>query len=535
MASYKNSILDFLFLVLWVLIGVTALGGPQEIPGNSREYIIQTQGIVASRTLVIDTEARRKQWNETNPYKVQLEPNKAPKRELKEENAAGGGFGELYGDRQLNYRYEHFWGYSFSVAPLYWLLQQFDSSGKMEYLSFRLMNLLFLAYPLFVMWGRGRSWSLLLLTTAFLCSPVVPYIDWAQPHLFCFFLVMMAFLLIDAPRAWWISPLFLGVAAAENLPLALLFPIHFLASHGRGGMTGRGFFMYLVSIVITASSAFYFYRYFGVINVSYALGKIHLEYATLSRVTSFLVSPSIGVIWAFAGVFFPLLLLCKFRNLWLLILLLCFTVATAFVVTASANFYGEQIWCPPYALWIIAPLAWFALTEKSDQSLRDIIAPLLAVPAILWFQTYRLPIKETNMFEHGRRIQPQVAKLYDLTKFDDAPEVIAENITSGELSPSKPFNGIYVWRLSSQSSMWLVSERTLKDLGQFTWRSSLPLNYTSHPQQEVFKEEGDLVSLNGKGITQFFNDPQYGKYLYIWLNDVPSEISSNVPIYIVGE
>jgi len=310
--SGKLRVVDVVFIVLMTFVFLQAMDNDLKLHGDSREYIIQTQSIVLQRSLRVDPEFIRAYWNRTEPFGEKLGQVRPPAKTLEETSQAGGGFGGLYPDRRREYRYYHFWAYSLAVAPLYAILHLFG--GSLEYHAFRVMNAVFLLLPFLVAWRLGRRWMLLGVMALVLVSPLIAYTDWAHPELFCFALVILAFQLVEFPRARWWTPFLLGLAATQNLPIVLFFPAHaywfsLCQPCDRETMT-RGLVAYAAGVIVVFLSMLYFRYWFGVWNVISAIGLASLAYSSVSRALAFLFSPLSGAIWFFPAAFlFPLVCL----------------------------------------------------------------------------------------------------------------------------------------------------------------------------------------------------------------------------------
>jgi hypothetical protein len=170
-----------LLALLIAAAGYAALTGPNTLHGDGCEYILQTQGIVFDRTLTIRPEARKDYWNRTNPYGVRRGGTRPPAKVLSESSQSGGGFGGLYPDRFGNYRYYHFRAYSAAVAPVYIPFHLLDSSGSLEYLSFRFVNVCLLLGFFFLAYRQRPQWTTLAILGFLLFSPLVPYCEWQHP------------------------------------------------------------------------------------------------------------------------------------------------------------------------------------------------------------------------------------------------------------------------------------------------------------------------------------------------------------------
>lgn len=194
--------------------------------GDGLEYIVQTQSLVFDRSLSIETSKRSEYWNQTNPFERLLQETAPPLHELSEQAQALGGFGGLYPDRFGDWRYYHFFTYALFAAPLYWLFHFGQPLLVVnEYEIFRVFNIICLVFPLLYL-GLQRT-SLVTVITAILLflSPLIPYTDWQHPELLLFALILFSLSLALSPRYAPFAPVVLGIAATQNIPIALFFPL----------------------------------------------------------------------------------------------------------------------------------------------------------------------------------------------------------------------------------------------------------------------------------------------------------------------
>jgi hypothetical protein len=518
-------------LAILALAATFGLAGRPGLHGDGLEYIVQTQSLVFRHELRISPAELRGYWNRTNPYGVALGETQAPGRELVEANQAGGGFGGLYPDRFGGYRYYHFWAYSLFVAPLYLLAHLFDPAGGLEYRSFQAANVALLAGFLALLWYERRRYPVLALVALALVTPLVPYCDWQHPELFCLFFTFFA--LWAAERAGWhacLAPLSLGLAAAQNLPILLFFPLLVVVQ----GQTIRGLpaggrarllLCYAGGGLLALSSVLYFKYCFGTASVIAAVGGASLDYASLARTGHLFFSPLAGAVFFYPASVLPLLAVVSRRNLRPLAVAVLSVAAAAWLATATGNFNSGQIGAMRYAVWLLAPL-WYCAARWLPPALRRdgqgvrVALSLLACAGLVWyFGTYPLLRKDTARFEATARARPEVGRLFRWTHYPDDVETLVENILGRELPAPSAFDGIYLWDLGQREYLWVFSANALAHPGRVRWRTGgreTPRIVVSPGQPLRIALDGDRATLSYSAGLRPPRHPVLGEYALAW-------------------
>ncbi len=447
--------LGWLLFALWL-----ATREPPQLRGDGREYILQTQALALRGELRVEPAAARAYWNQTNPFGVELGATRPPARELCEAHQAGGGFGGLYPDRSGNYRYCHFWGYSLAVAPLYGLLHL--CGGGVEYQAFRWMNLFFLLGPFVLAWRLTRTWAVLAVSLVALATPLPAYVSWSHPELFCFGLTTSSLLLAGRPRVHLLSACLLAVAAAQNPPLLLCFPLHALvALQRRWPLTRRQLALwavsYLPAVLLIAGALLWTRHHCGVFNIITGAGLARWDYASWASVTAVFLGPLIGALWYYPLCFLLLPAVIGRRDWPMLIVALSAVLCATWLATMTANFHSDQVGAWRYATWLLAPL-WFLLLAPAAPVRRNLLLAGLVASLLLagWHHHAGLT---RNLARQEQRQTRAAATLYRLLPLRDDPEVIAEHIMRRELPVPSSFDAVYIWNLGPGDALWLVSRR----------------------------------------------------------------------------
>ena len=513
----------FLVFSAW-LLGCGLVGRPA-LHGDAREYILQTQAIALRGQLRINPVAAAEYWNRTNPYDLELGETRPAVWPLTESAQAGGGFGALYADRFGNWRYAHFWLYSAVAAPLYGLLHAV--LPRWEYASFRIINSFFLLIPFILAWRKGGSGVLLTIMILASFTPLIPYTDWAHPELFCFATVLASFQLARGRYGRLFAPALLGLAATQNPPILLFFPLlllhtvagpdrmackHVLLAFGAGSLVG------LLPI-------FYSLYCFQTWNIIQAVGLADFRHATLARAAHFFFSPLVGAIWIFPACFLFLPVSIRRSNAFFAAAALLSVFLAAWASSATANFNAGQVGALRYAVWALAPL-WFVVFEGARWPLETrarkalfLAAIAVNVLMILTFKYGRLPRKDIRLVAGCRRATPPVAKLVRWLHYPDDIEVLVENIAGHEIPGARQFDAVYVWNLAPDRSLWILSRRAVERKFVLARPMEPGLRLDARPPGSLSVEyEGGAAILRVHPEAGYAHHPVWGDYLLAWAN-----------------
>jgi hypothetical protein len=525
--------------VFFAFLALVAWFSPIEEFGDGREYILQTQAIVFDRTVSIDPKLRGPYWNETNPYRVNLsyekhaEPSKRHGSPL-ESDQYGGGFGSLYPSKMGSYGYIHPWVYSAVVAPLYAALHAI-APPFLEYRAFLIANICFLFLPLVVLLRHSNTWRSLAFTVLVCCSPLCLYLQWSHTELFCFFCISMGFIGLLSTRWQRWSPLFLGLGAAQNIPIVLFLPLHLL-------LTLRSFHVdrwnlrtmvrvllpYGVAGILPGVVALVSYAAFDTWNLLSTLGQADLSYLSIRKVASVFVSPMIGCLWYFpaAAAAALIALVCgRRRDVALFVFVV---VCVAAVSSTTANISSAQLGAPRYSAWFLAPLyvlPFYAGVFRRRWSVFEwgtgATVVVLSLGVWWWLGTYQnLNGDCVYLLSAPNRLRPQVAALYRWLHLHDDIEPIVESVRGQELRFPHDLRGIYVWNLGQSSSLWIVSKRAYQRLQgiEVELASDKPVD-TASLSQLFSIEQRDLrvFALRPLQGIPFDRHPYYGGYRLLWV------------------
>lgn len=521
--------------------------------GDGREYVLQTQSVVFDGTLSVNPHLRGPYWNETNPYGVRLEYERQEgakgRTPLRERDQYGGGFGALYLSKTGTYYFVHSWVYSTAVAPLYAIFHAI-APGSFEYKAFLVANLFFLFIPLILLLRHSKSWQALGFLVLMCASPLTPYLQWAHSELFCFFCVTMGFIGILSERWGRWSPLFLGLGAAQNIPILLFLPLHLgLTLRGFAGARGgpRGVIHLLVPyalagimpLVVAGAN----YVAFDTWNLISALHQADLRYLSIRRVMSVFVSPMIGGLWYFPSVWVAVLLtLCAGRreDIWFFVVSV---VCVATLSSTTANINSAQLSAPRYAVWFLAPLyvlPFYAGVFQKRWSrgawISAGVAVSLCLSALWWLGTYRcLRGDWRHLLSSPNRLRPEIAALYRLSHLHDDVEPIVESIKGQELRFPHDFRGVYVWNIGGGRSLWVISKRAYQALGGIEVDCAPQSQLDTTALSELFSLEPRdtttfaLTTLRG---VAFERHPYLGSYRLLWVGVEVRAIKGRAELFV---
>ena len=527
--SFINAAAFPSFIMLVVFL---ALRGKPILVGDALEYIVQTQSIVFDGTLSVDLAARAEYWNKANPFGSSLKKVRKNTKELIESAQAGGGFGSLYPDRFGSYRYIHFWGYSLLVSPIYLLLHKFTPSA--EYWSFKVVNLFLLLIPFFIFYIRQRSFSTVFSFVIILVSPIISYIDWPHCEILLWSLVLTSFGLADT-KFRRLSPLLLGVASSQNIPLALFFPLlAFLSLQWWQHDWWQALFYNVLGVLLASASLVYFQYYFGTPSLYDDLGFANFSYASAGRVYTLLFGPLVGAVWFFPAIFAFLPSYLNRKNILLFLLVIVSVVATTWLASSTSNLRSAQIGATRYSVWLMAPFHFLLISYSSLISTRkkaSILGATLFLLVVLGWGVWRFPIKNVNNLFYQA---PAAKYIYKVFPIIEDIEVISEIILQREIPSSDYFTDLYIWNLGKNSSLWIVPSKVINGSGRIWWLTNgIPPNYSS-PVSKPFRVKGPAVTLNRKGIPGYNYHPVLGSYLTIWVDRSvdPRSVSGSIHTYI---
>jgi len=534
-----TSFAGILLAALLVWVAVQAMRRPQAEFGDGREYVLQTQAIVLDRSLAVDPARRAPYWNATNPYGIQLNagPEARPGSDaLGEARQFGGGFGSLYLDRRGGFRYIHSWAYSMAVAPIYALLHRLAPGGS-EYYAFRVANIILLVVPLLILWGRRPSLGSLAFIVVMLASPITPHLQFAHSEIFCLSCILMAFALVELPAWRLVSPIFLGLGAAQNVPIALLFPLHLLLFVEReGGLRAvlrarsgaRLAAAYALGGSLAIGMLLYNREVFGTFSLIAELGQADVRFLSWRKMASVFCSPIIGAAWYLPASWLAVAIALRRPALAAILLCVASVLLVAALSSTTSNINSAQLSACRYAVWYLGPLYALPFLQKhssegqrSAASWAIVSAALLLVVAIqAWLGTHRLLAGEAYRFFSSQRAQPEVAALYRWTHYHDDVEPLVENITGSELAVPHRFRGVYVWNLGEDSSLWVVSLRAVKGSPSLEVRSAVDLVQDAALAEvfDVRHEEGDRYVLKPREGIAYDRHPYFGGYRLVWVS-----------------
>ena len=556
-AAITTWLLHALFAALLLLLAVRTLRSPLSEFGDGREYVLQTQSIVFDQTLAVHPERRAQYFNETNPFGVTLKPDgvEVPDQEAQgEERQFGGKFGSLYLSRDGSFRYIHSWVYSLAAAPAYALLHMLTPAPG-EYLAFRVLNIAALFFPLLLMWRLRPSAATLLFVAVLFASPITPHLQFAHPEVFCLGCVLASFVGIQIRWARPLSPLLLGIGAAQNVPIALFFPLHMWLMWReenilRGGMSlraaARAFAPYGVAAIFPAAALAYNLNHFGTLNLIAQLGQADFAYLSLRKMASVFVSPMIGCLWYMPASWLALVVALAARQYRIAFFFSLSVLAVATLSSTTANINSAQLSACRYAVWYLGPLYLlpFLLPAglPSSTRRREAIAWLagLSLVTLVWAQlgTWRFLLGESYRFFSSQRAVPEVAALYRFSHFHDDVEPLVENVTGREIPVAHRFRGIYVWNLGKGESLWVVSQRAMATDSSLEVRSEADLAGSESLNRSFSvsrTEDSNLYRLTIRPDAQFARHPYLGGYLMLWVNSQVLGARSEAPVAIKSQ
>lgn len=342
--------------------------------------------------------------------------------------------------------FSHFWLYPLLVSPVWAILCRLHIDPLA---AFPIMNAIFLAAAIVAVCKAYGTIAALILVA----SPLVWFVARAQVEMFTVALLMLA---MCAARSglWAWGAVFLGLAATQNLPIALAIPIFWCAGLAEQ-LPAKGTFRAKVTLrsllftkatLLTALAigvamlhpAYYLWR-LGVFTPQQLNGGISGVWPELLRLLAPITNPEIGFAWWLPAQFF----LASLGILWLLRDIfwgkrpeahLLRTVAVAgamalwlllvFSQTTNVN-SGGTVHVSRYALWLLPlslPGAAVVIDKLSPRWGTVILGVLIAL--VLLNISYFRPNQPERYVEHSPQATWLIANAPGL--YWSLPEIFAE-------------------------------------------------------------------------------------------------------------
>lgn len=435
----------------------------------------------------------------------------------------------------------------------------------LEYQAFYLANIIFFSASLILIWRLSRSWLNLMLIAIICISPITPHIKWAHSEIFCFASIILGLGLTQSKRWRDISPIFLGLGAAQNIPIILTIPLHIfltitsLDSHQQPlidrlkMMPRRLIFSYLVAVLLPMLIGLQNYYNFGSWNLISALNQASLSNITVTRIKSVLFSPQIGALLYFPAAWFAIVLSCLSGRLKIVGATVLCSLAMVIVSSTTANINSAQLSATRYSVWTLSPLYLLPLLTLTNRRVLGRIQAFLVAASIVcvmflvwWLGSYRFLKGDLLCLFSLNRARPEIASLYRWTNFDDDIEPLVENLQRAELRVPYTFSKTYIWNLGDSRSLWIISKRSHKKLGPLRVRirsAMLPINNSNLSELFHVSTGGDSEEIltprssqtrgqkNQKRVNldsakteeiRWRRNPYWGSYKILW---IPAEVA----------
>lgn len=562
----RSRILAVLLILFFGLIGFRSVRKPISEQGDGREYVIQTQSLVFDRTRTIALQRRAEYWNQSafaRSFRVTL---LAPQEEIgstlppQTGAQAGGHFGGLYRDRFGSYRYIHHWLYSAVASPLYAIFHLIDRSGRLEQYSFVTLNLLLWAVAIASCWlirvrDRAGEYASAAFLAAMMLSPLTPYLSWIHTEIFCAALVISSL-------AWAhhggtlgkISPFALALAALQNIPCALFFPLHLLVhlqSPSRidnhpsrpsrlRRLSRKEWCIYGAASALVVTPILESLLFFETANLFSLTGNASLALISWDRLVTILLSPSIGALWFFPTAWIFLVAILTRENALRTAATLLSVLAVAALSTSTSNIASAQVGAVRYAAWFFAPLyplTISALFSRNTWFRRRLylLTSVAWVVIVAWVGADELLRGREARFRMGARLGQEVAAFHTQFQPGEDIEVLAENLRNRELHVPHEFSGTYIWNINEELSLWTISARAFKGLFKITFvpftkiepgvRSAVSISY----ENERISVRPASEEIRRSHVKRH---PVFGEYYQFYLPTHIQQLRSSGPVTV---
>ena len=336
----------------------------------------------------------------------------------------------------------HFWLYSLLAAPA---KAAIGALGGDELRAFGVTNALLYIAMLWVVFLRGPEGKKLLLTALMLFSPMVPYITWPHPEVFCAALVDMA-LVFYMRKNLATAAFFSALASCQNPPIAFFtLCVACAALHGawrqwKTGQTvpfGRLSLVTVCCLPVFLAPAFYWVR-FSTFNLIAKVGAADFSLITFHKLFSYFFDINQGAV-LYSGLILFVFLFGLARNLLRrdfrhLELAACVFVLAILSLPAPNWNCGLSVairyfaWCYPFLAFYVA----FAIDFRR---LRLWHTLLVANMAILFFVNNAFAGKMNNL--HHTNLAEKILT-YAPYLYNPEHDIFAERVTHAEGRPSYP-------------------------------------------------------------------------------------------------
>lgn len=500
---------------LFLIAALIILSAPFVLKGDAAEYITQTQSLAFNASLSINEKEIAPYFNSTNPFHYALTGDEPHCLDLKESCLTGSGFGSLYPDKNGNLRIAHSPAYSVVVSPVYKLIHLVDRSGHFEYYTFRLANAFFLFLPIVF------CSSPIVFFLVVILSPLFPYASWEHPEIFQWSCITLAFLWIrsEAARLRAISPYMLAIGCIQNFPALPFFLPLFLLSEQRFSL--RNIIHFGLAAMLGLVFPLYSYLFFGVFSPIEALGHASTQYASLSKTTALLISPSIGGVWTYPGLFIFAALLIRHVGFLRWCCLALTTLLLIYLMSSMANLNSAMDGSSRYLCWLLAP--WFGLILGSDWSgLRRsqlIFASVLTLGIFGYLGGAKFRGWRTiPRLSFDKTLETVSQRTYPVGLCFEDPEVIYEKIIDHELMRPFHFNQV-VKQHVQEGEIWVIPRRASGSLMHEI--STIPADSQIY---SCPRENATLIKNTSGNVDQllelkFAKHPYWGQYIILFVKN----------------
>jgi len=392
----KTYIETYLFVALLIILSYNIIFNKPIIAGDSYEYLIMTSAWAnhfspnINKKDIEQAYSSLKEIKNPNDYHKSLKDNYI--NFLSTGKTINNSYGGLYKTNNNHHYFYHFWFYSLLCAPLYLILEKLELQ---EIYSFSITNSLFiiiaLIYVLF--YSKIDLFKKFLLSSIFLFSANIWYINWIHPEILTSTLLFLSILLIYE-KIYILSLILSIIASLHNPSIMFILPFIIILDYLYYKDIRNVIFMLLISIVCFIPFLFYKYHY-GTYSLISSSGFVSLRNINIHRLSSLFFDINQGIIISMP-VILILFILTSFRNIirikeksFLSVSLPIAIIIIALPVLSQTNWnMGESV-IIRYGVWLSMPILIYTVMENSwtkiFMKIFSIIVLTLQITVCLYF------------------------------------------------------------------------------------------------------------------------------------------------------
>jgi hypothetical protein len=286
----KNRICLIIFSVLSVLILGYMLNFRSKMYGDGGEYYLMLESFANHKSF----DLREPDWLEVQQ---QITDNSDKSDMYIYEGFPYQGYFLAKDNKYYSY---HFWFYSFINYPIKFFIHHLKLN---ETNVFQITNSLLLSFTLIfsTIYIKLPQFKKLIILFLILLNPVIWYISWPHPEIFCYCLVTMS-LIMFINRHFKSAIFFSSIASIQNTPiifLSLFFVIYYFYLKGKPKSLSHFFKIissFIICLIPSALPLMFYYLKYHSFNLIMSYGYSDIKYISLHKVFELFFDFNIGIL-----------------------------------------------------------------------------------------------------------------------------------------------------------------------------------------------------------------------------------------------